>query len=205
MGIETAVLEQDGIWHRDLADVVEEPAALERGQILGVETERFAEPRRVVGEALAVAVRAGIARFDRRTETEDDRFGRLELVGEAFQPHERLNARVQLRGIERLDQKVVAAGLDALQSIGAIALRGDDHDRHEARRRFLLQAAAHVEAFAARRDEIDEHEIGRRGPAGIERLASGQHHRDVVSFFRQDPLQKPSAGLVVVGYENRRA
>src|SRR5213078_4715914 len=67
---------------------------------------------------------------------------------------------------------------------------------------FVLQLTADVEALAAFGDEIDEHEIGRRGPAGVERLAAGLHHCDIVPFLREQPFQKPCARLVVVGNEN---
>jgi hypothetical protein len=56
-----------------------------------------------------------------------------------------------------------------------------------------------------RDDEIDEDEIGRRRLAGVEQFAARLHHRDIVAFLREQSLQKPCAGLVVVGHHDGRA
>ena len=111
-------------------------------------------------QPLAVAVGRGIARLDGRAHAHDDGLGRLEVVGVPLQADERLNARVQLRGVERLDEEVVAPGLDASQPIAAIRLRCQDHDRDEARGGWFFSLPTEVEALTARRDEIDEHDVG---------------------------------------------
>ena len=86
--IELAALEEDGIGDGNLADVVEEAAALERAEVAVVEPERRAQFRRVVREPLTVAVGRRIARLDGGAEAENHRLGRFQLVGVAFQPDE---------------------------------------------------------------------------------------------------------------------
>ena len=108
-------------------------------------------------------------------------------------------------GVERLDQEIVAPRLDALQAIVAIAVRGHDHDRNEARYAVVLQAAADLEALPGRRDEVDQHEVGRTSPAGGERIAARVHYRYVMALFGQQPLEETGAGLVVVRDEDGRA
>jgi hypothetical protein len=79
--IERAVIEQHRIGDGNLPDVVEKAAALERSEIAAIQSERGAQFRGVVGEALTMPVRRGIARFDRGAQAEDHRLRRFELVG----------------------------------------------------------------------------------------------------------------------------
>src|SRR5262245_27196718 len=102
-----------------------------------------------MSKALAVTVGERIARFDGGAEAQDHRLGGLQFVGVALETNERLDARVQFGGVERLDEEVVAARLDALQTIGAIRLGGDDDDGYEARGARLLQLTADLEGIAA--------------------------------------------------------
>ena len=95
--------------HGDLADVVQKAAALERREIRGVESQRPAHARRIRRQPLAVPLRRRVARLDRRAHAEDDRLGRLEIVGVALQPDQRLDAGVELQRIERLAQEIVGS------------------------------------------------------------------------------------------------
>ena len=164
------------VGHGDLADVVKKAAALERREVRGVESQRPAHARRIRRQPLAVPLRQRVARLDRRAHAEDDRLGRLEIVGVALQPDQRLDAGVELQRIERLAQEIVGAGQDAFQAIVALRLRGDDHDRHETRRLLLFELTADVEAVAARRDEIEEHDVRRLRGAGRQHLVRGADH-----------------------------
>jgi len=73
---ERPFLEQNTIWNRNLADVVEKGAPIERVEIRLIEAEASAERRRVLGQPLAVPLRVRIARLDDATEREKQRFGR---------------------------------------------------------------------------------------------------------------------------------
>ena len=68
-----AFLEQHPIGNRDLADVVEERAAVERVEIVAVEIQRRAERGRVLREAVAVILGVRIARFDEPPERQEQR------------------------------------------------------------------------------------------------------------------------------------
>src|SRR5437867_2422301 len=100
--VQLAFLQQHGVRHGDLADVVEETTALERRQIRIVQSKRTAKRRGIRGKPLAMAARTRIARLDSRAKTEENRLGRLEIVGVPFQSDERANAGVQLRRVEWL-------------------------------------------------------------------------------------------------------
>ncbi len=147
---------------------MQEPAALERAEIGGVEAERDPKLGRVMRQPLAMPVGRRVARFDGGAKAENHRLRRFEFVGVALQAHERLDARVQLHWIERLVEKFVAPGFDPAQTIGAVRLCRHDHDRDEPRGRLLFELAAHFETMAARRDEIDQHEVRRVGGANLE-------------------------------------
>jgi len=200
--IEMPAFEEHGIRDGDFPDVVQEAAALQRREIAFVEVERFAEPRRVVRQALAVAVGARVARFDGRTHAHDHGLGRFEVVGEAFEPDERLDPGVQFGGVERLDQEIVAARFDAFQSIAAIRLRRDDDHRHEARRGLIFEPPAEFEAVAARLDQIDQHEIGgffgARGEGGV----NGRNDRNPMPLTAEQASQESDAAFVIVGHED---
>ena len=95
--IELAVLQQHASGTAILPMSCRKPPRSSAAEIVVVQAERAAELRRVVGQPLAVAVGRGIARLDGGAQAQDDRFGRLELVGVPLQAHQRLDARVQLR------------------------------------------------------------------------------------------------------------
>ena len=200
--VELAVLQQYVIGNANLADVVQEAAALERAEIILPETQRLAEPRRVVGEPLTVAARVRIARLDRCPETENDGFGRFEFVGLPLQAHERSNARVELGVVEGFGEEIVGAGLDAVQALFAIGMRRDDDNRHEARVRLLLQLPADVEGASARRHEIEDDEIRRVRGTTPQRLVGAAGEGYSVSLSCQQSLQKQRARFVVISNKN---
>jgi hypothetical protein len=78
-----SLLEQHAIRNGDLADVVKKRAPIERVEVRLIELQLTAERSRVVGQAIAVAFRARIARLDDASKREKERFGRFEVVGEA--------------------------------------------------------------------------------------------------------------------------
>src|SRR5436309_3784692 len=96
LGVERAALEQHAIGDGDLADVVQEAAALERGEIAIAKAKRAAERDAVRGEPLAMPARRRIARLDGGAEAENQRLDRLELVRVELQAYERADARAQL-------------------------------------------------------------------------------------------------------------
>src|SRR5216117_3124665 len=74
--IQPAFFQEYRVGHGNLADVVQEAAPFERGQIVVVESERTSERGRIRRKALTVPLRARIARFNRRTQAKQHRFSR---------------------------------------------------------------------------------------------------------------------------------
>ena len=108
---------------------------------------------------------------------------------------------MQLHRVEGLDEKVVAAGFDAPQAIGAIGLRRHDHDGDKARGALLLELAADLEARSARREKIDEDQIGWISRANLQHGFASLNERNMMTFARQQAFQETGADVVVVGYE----
>src|SRR2546422_10428058 len=83
--VERPTLQQDVIGHGDLADIVKNPAALERIEIAAVQSKRAAERGGIPREALTVTAGAGVARLDRRAQAHDDALGRFQFIGVALE------------------------------------------------------------------------------------------------------------------------
>src|SRR5262249_38303947 len=130
-------------------------AALKRVEVGLIEAERAPQGRGVPGEAFAVSLGGRIARFDRRTQAEDDRFRRFEIVRVPLQPDERANPRVELYRVERLADELVAPRLDPSQPLAAVHLRRDDDDRDQPCGEVLLQLTADADPAAAGRREVE--------------------------------------------------
>jgi hypothetical protein len=67
--VERARLAQDGVGHADLADVVQQRAELQRAQLLFAEPHLTTQSEAEVDDALGVAVRLGVAGFERRRQS----------------------------------------------------------------------------------------------------------------------------------------
>ena len=165
---------------------------------VAVEIEVPAERGRVVGQALAVPLGARIARFDDPPERQEQRFGRLEIVGEAFEPHQRSDARLQFLGVDRLVEEVVGASVEAVEARLALLRAADQHHRRQARIGAAFQLGADVEPRDARHHDVEQHEIRALAPDDLERVAAvgrGQHR--VVGAFEQQ-AEAAQVRLVVV-------
>ena len=111
---------------------------------------------------------------------------------------------MQLRCVERLGDEVVRPGVDALQLVLFVPLRGDDHDGDESRRRVFLQLPADLEAVALRRHQVDQHQVWRMRRAGAQHRVGRLHDGDAVPFTREEALQESRARFIVIGNEDRR-
>ena len=80
---------------------------------------------------------------------------RRRAAGAAAQ--QRADPRRELGQLERLDDVVVGARVEALDAIGDRVARGDD--QHRPRVAAPAQRAQHVEAFLARQPEVEQHEV----------------------------------------------
>lgn len=202
--VERTAFEEHAVGHGDLADVVQEPAAVECGKVCLVEAKRPAESRGVPRQPLAVSSRAGIARLDRRAQSQHHGFGRFELVSVTLEADERPHACAQLSLIVRLCNEIVASRFNAGQAIAPFGPCGDDDDGNEARGCPALQRTADLEAVTARRQEINQDKIWRFCPTGGERRLAGLNHANLTSLFREKPRQKARANLIIIGDEDVR-
>ena len=199
---QAALFEQHPIGNGDLADVVDKAAAIKRVEIRPFEIQVLAQRDRVLGQALAMTLGARIARLDDAPQREEERLGRLQIVGETLQPHQRTDARVQLLGIDRLVEKVVGAGVEARQARLAFLLTADQHDGRQARLRIPLELGAHIETRDPRHHDVEQHEIGTLRLDDFERVAAvGRRQDGVVGKFEQ-PAQPAHVGLIVIDYQD---
>ena len=136
----------------------------------------------------------------------------LERVGGALELEERAHAGAEHQPVVRLEQEVVAAGLDALHPVGRVVERGDEDDGDARRARVALDAAAHFEAgiavgdpeVAGRHRDVENAEVGMVLEAG------GHRPGAVVGSDRAKPEQgqlvgqQLDVGVDVVGDEDER-
>src|ERR1700682_1312733 len=113
-----------------------------------------------------MSLRGWVAGLDRGAHTENDRLGRLELVGVAFQTDQRLDARVQFESVERLDDEIVGPRLETFEAIVTLRLRGDDDHWHQSSRRLLFETPADIEAVPTWCNEVEQHQVGCPSGAG---------------------------------------
>jgi hypothetical protein len=193
-----ALLEQHSIGNRDLADVVEKRAAMERVELVLIQLQMPAEHRGVVGQTLAVPLGARIAGFDDPPEREEERFSGLEIVGQPLEPHQRTDTRLQLLGIDRLVEEVVGAGVEAGESGLALLRAADQHHRREAGGGVPFDLDADVQPGDAGHEHVEQHEVGPLAPDDLERVAAvGRGQHGVVGSFEQ--LSQPTqVGRVIV-------
>ena len=176
---------------------------MQRDEIRLVEIQLPAERRRVVGEALAVPLRAGIARLDDAPQREEERFGGFEIVGEAFEAHQRSDARLQLLGVHGLVQEVVGPGVEAGQARLPLLRAANQHDGREARIGAAFDLGTHVETRDARHDDIQQHQIRALGSDDVEGVAAVGRRQDRIVGPLEQQAEPAQVRLVVVDDEYR--
>ena len=198
-------LEQHAIGDADLADVVQERAAVQRIEIAAIEVQLRAERRRVGRQPLAVPFRVGIARLDDASEREEQRFGRLEVVGQALDANQRAHARVQLLGVDRLVEEIVGAGADGVDARRALLHAAHEHDGREARVGRPFHRRADVDAGDLRHHDVEQHEIRTLAVDRFERLVSVHRGDDGVACALEQPPHRRQVRLVVIDHEDASA
>ena len=105
---------------------------------------------------------------------------------------------MQLSRVERLDEKIVAAGLDAFQAVATVGLgRHNDHG-HEPCGTVFFQPAAELVAVPARGYQVDKDEIGGLLSAGVQSRIDGGCDRHCVPFTAEQAAEKSDAYFIVV-------
>ncbi len=104
--------------------------------------------------------------------------------------NQRPHARAEFVEIERLDEVIVCAGVEALHAVGHRIARGDDQHRQRVAAR--TQRAQHVETVALGQAEVEQHEIVGLARRRAERRFAVFHPVDREAFAAQC-LRTPSA------------
>ena len=146
-------------------------------------------------------------RLDRRSQPQHHGFRGLELVGVTLQTDERARTpSAQLSFVMRLGDEIVAAGLDAGQTVAPPGPCRDDDDRNETRGRAALHRSADVEAraMAARGEKVHQDEIRRFSGACREHGLGRLNDANLTALGGKKAAQKPRADLIIVGDENIR-
>ena len=114
-------------------------------------------------------------------------------------PHQRAHPGEQLLALERLDEIVVGAGVESLDTIVEIGPGREDQDRDVV---VLAQSAKHLDAVELGQPEVEDHqvrhELGRRN----ERLVAVARAADLVSLLAQRAAQDVGDLLVVLDDED---
>ncbi len=92
------------------------------------------------------------------------------LVVQRLEPQHRTHARHQRRLVDGLGQIFVGPRLEPRDDVPRVGFRRDEDDRHERKRRIVLQQAADVEAVHLRHHDVEQHEVRNEGPRCGERL-----------------------------------
>src|SRR5215469_15219953 len=143
-GGQVAAFLEDLVRHGNLSQVVEVAATLECEDGIFVHAQVAAEITGVHGEALAMALRIGIATFDDETECAEHGVGGLEFVGKFLETEERFYAGDQFLRQDWLVQKIVSAGLDASHLVTAVAEASNQDKRNETGSCVLFERAAEI-------------------------------------------------------------
>ena len=121
---------------------------------------------------------------------------RLGLVA-ATQPG--ADAGDQLLRLERLDDVVVGAGLEADHDVDRVGAGGEHDDRHAG---LGPDPAAHLHAVEAREHDVEQDEVGTVLAEGAERPRAVGDVRDLESLVAQDDAEHLRQRQVVVDDEH---
>ena len=114
--------------------------------------------------------------------------------------HERAQARLQLAHVERLDEVVVGARVEAVDAVGDGVARREHQDRHAIAGR--AQAPADLEAVDVRHADVEHDGVGHGGRGLGERLLAALRHLHLVAGERQRAAQSVAHGAIVIDNED---
>ena len=158
--VERSGLGEDRVQDPDLADVVQQRAAVKLIELFLFHPEPRADVPRRVGDPVHVTARVRFFRLDRRGQRKDDLLGVVELVVDRLEPQRRLDASHQLDALDRLGHEVIGSRLERRDAVGDAVQRRDHHDRDEAAIGIGLDAPAHLVAVHAGHLHVEQHEVG---------------------------------------------
>ena len=113
---------------------------------------------------------------------------------------QRAQARQQLLALERLDEVVVGADVEALDARLERVARGQHQDRHVVA--VLAQPACDVDAVEPREAEVEHDQVGQERVRLVERLHAVAGELDLVALEAQRALQDLGDLVVVLDDEH---
>src|SRR5215813_5096565 len=122
---------QDVVRNGNFAEIVQIAATAQGDQRFVVQADVASQGNRTARKPLAVALGVGVASFHAAAEGTENRFCRLEFVGEFLQLEQRLHAGEKLGGEDRLVQEVVGPGLDAFDLVFPVAQTSDQEKENQ--------------------------------------------------------------------------
>src|SRR5713101_9323699 len=100
--VERTGLGEDRVLDSDLADVVQQRAAIQLLELLLVHPEPGTDEPRGIGDPAHMTARVSFFRLDRRGQRKDDLLGVVELVVDRLETERRLDARDKLHALDWL-------------------------------------------------------------------------------------------------------
>ena len=115
------------------------------------------------------------------------------LVAQRFLLERRQHARAQQRRIERLEQEILGAELDAAHHGVDLAHRRNHDDRQVVDAALLAQAVEHAEAVELRHHDVEQHQVVAGGGDGRERLHAVRRLVDLADAQPLEPADQQVA------------
>ena len=117
-------------------------------------------------------------------------------------PQQRAQPCEQLLALERLDEVVVGAGVEADDAVVERVARGEHEDAHVVA---PVQLLRHLDPVELGQAEVEDHQIGQERVRRVERRHAVAGHAHVVALHPQHPLERLRDLIVVLDDEHPRA
>src|SRR4051812_36871968 len=117
-------------------------------------------------------------------------------------PQQRPDPRQQLLALERLDQVIVGAAVEAGDAVLGLGAGGQHQDRHVA---IAAQAPTDLDPVESRQAEVEDDEVGKEAGSDVERLGSVGGGADFVALVAERAAEHVGDVDVVLDDENAAA
>ena len=116
-------------------------------------------------------------------------------------PQSCAHARDQFLRVERLDDVVISATLEAFHDIGRVAFRGQHDDGNPG---FLTDPGAHLDAVHPRQHQVEQYEVGFRGVECLDRRSTVGAEGWFEPLRPQDYADHLRQRRVIIDHKNSR-
>ena len=195
---ERALLVQQLLRHRDLADVVQQAGDADALRDVGGEAEVEGEGAGEIADALRVAARVAVLRFQRQRQRADHVLRLLEVGVVLLDAQQRVDARHELEAVQRIVDEVVRAGDDRLlphaRCCGATSARSPAGTPTAGRR---AAPSASTSRRLRRHQQVEQHDVDRLALEHLQRLAPHSRAR-TSSMFAPASVAATSSRFIAV-------